>query len=113
MILDYSGTDDYESFYSEQTTRNVMAGLAPAFESRPEPIQVVYCVPVNGRLGLFLLPGHLDLSDYEVPLGIAHELTGSLPTLQNLPGSISRLLDLTAERVHADYVLVDMNRRLC
>lgn len=112
MILDYRGMSDYERFYTAEPTRNLKAGLAPAFESRPEPIQAVDCLPVAGRPNLYLLPGHLDLSNYEVALGIAHELTPSIQSLQNLPGSISFLLDQTAERFNADYVLIDMNPSL-
>ena len=85
------------------------AGLAPAFESRPELIQGVECIEVEGREGLFLLPGHIGVSEYEVTLGIAQELSGSIQTLQNLPGSIRFLLDQTADRVSADFVMVDMS----
>jgi hypothetical protein len=47
-----------------------------------------------------------------VTLGIAQELSGSIQTLQNLPGSISYLLDITAKTYGADFVLVDMNPSL-
>ena len=89
-----------------------MAGLAPAFESQPSPIQAVECFPVENRDGLFLLPGHIGLSEYEVTLGIAQELSGSIQTLQNLPGSISHLLAKTADKFEADYILIDMNPSL-
>jgi len=59
-----------------------------------------------------LLPGHIRLSEYEVTLGIAQELSGSIQTLQNLPGAISNLLELTAKKFDADYVLIDMNPSL-
>jgi cellulose biosynthesis protein BcsQ len=72
----------------------------------------VDCVPVKGQDGLFLLPGHIRLSEYEVTLGIAQELSSSIQTLQNLPGSISFLLGKTAEKFCADYVLVDMSPSL-
>ena len=59
-----------------------------------------------------MLPGHIALSEYEVTLGIAQELSGSIQTLQNLPGSISQLLTKTASTIDADYVLIDMNPSL-
>lgn len=52
------------------------------------------------------------MSEYEVTLGIAQTLSGSIQTLQNLPGSVSYLLDKTAEKYQADYVLVDLNPSL-
>ena len=111
MVLGFGGRE-LEDFYEKAKGRNIRDGLAPAFESRPEPLKAVDCVQVDGRDGLFLLPGHIGLSEYEVTLGIAHELTGSIQTLQNLPGSITRLLTLTAEEHKADYVLIDLNPSL-
>lgn len=69
----------------------------------------VQCVTVNTQEGLFLLPGHVGLAEYEVTLGIAQELSGSIQTLRNLPGSFAWLLDKTAEVHDADYVIVDMS----
>ena len=112
LILGYKGQKDFEQFYRTEPERNLRAGLAPAFESRPKMIEAVQCVPVTGNPDLFLLPGHIGLSEYEVTLGIAQELTGSIQTLQNLPGSLTFLLNRTAESLDADVVLVDMNPSL-
>jgi cellulose biosynthesis protein BcsQ len=112
LILGFKGENEFEHFYEVEGTRNIRAGLAPAFESQPRSIEPVDCVEVPGREGLFLLPGHIRLSEYEVTLGIAQELAGSIQTLQNLPGSFSYLLDVTAQKYRADYVLVDMNPSL-
>ena len=116
LVLGYDGFDDYDkdvaSFYQDIGEQNLMAGLAPAFESRPVPMKPVECYDVPRREELFLLPGHIGLSEYEVTLGIAQELSGSIQTLQNLPGSISGLLDRTATKYDADYVLIDMNPSL-
>ena len=116
LVLGYDGFDDDEkelsSFYDELGDHNLKAGLAPAFESRPTPMTAVQCYDVPKQEELFLLPGHIGLSEYEVTLGIAQELSGSIQTLQNLPGAISNLLDKTADKYQADYVLIDMNPSL-
>ncbi len=112
VVLGYKGLTELETFYENDTERNLRSGLAPAFESQPKPIEAVDCVPVEKQEGLFLLPGHIRLSEYEVTLGIAQELSGSIQTLQNLPGSISYLLEKTAEKICADYLLIDMNPSL-
>ena len=109
LVMGFRGPTELERFYTEEPARNLFAGLAPAFESRPAPIQAVDCVPVEGRSNLWLLPGHIRLSEYETTLGIAQELSGSIQALQNLPGSISELLRLTGEHHGADYMLVDMS----
>ncbi|MGC4049126.1 MAG: ParA family protein [Paludibaculum sp.] len=112
LVLGYRGQKDFEAFYRTEPERNIKAGLAPAFESRPKMIEAIDCVPVQGIDNLFLLPGHIGLSEYEVTLGIAQELSGSIQTLQNLPGSIAFLLSKTAEHHNADFVLIDMNPSL-
>jgi hypothetical protein len=49
----------------------------------------VDCIPVQNQDGLFLLPGHVGFAEYEVTLGIAQELSGSIQALKDLPGAIS------------------------
>jgi hypothetical protein len=61
---------------------------------------------------MHLIPGHIGLAEYEVTLGIAQELSGSLVTLQNLPGSLNHLFQLTAKKYTSDYVIVDMSPSL-
>jgi len=112
LVLGYKGLNELGDFYKKDPDRNIHSALAPAFESRPKEISAVECVEVKGRKHLFLLPGSIRLSEYEVTLGIAQELTGSIQTLQNLPGSFSFLLEKTAAAHHADYVLVDLNPSL-
>lgn len=67
---------------------------------------------VKGNTNLFLLAGHIGLSEYETTLGVAQELSGSLLPLRNLPGSIRFMIDETASKIGADYVLIDMSPSL-
>src|SRR5437763_1355528 len=39
LVLGYKGQDEFESFYTNEPERNIRAGLAPAFESRPKEIE--------------------------------------------------------------------------
>ncbi len=113
MALGENTEDDEERIQNiYNTNSNIKTGVASAFESRPKPIEAVDCIPINGREGLFLLPGHVGLAEYEVTLGIAQELSGSIQTLQNLPGAISDLLEKTANKFNADYILIDMSPSL-
>jgi cellulose biosynthesis protein BcsQ len=112
MVLGFEGITDLTQFYKTDKPHNIRDGLAPAFESRPSPITAVDCEQVKGQTNLFLLPGHIGLAEYEVTLGIAQELSGSLVTLQNLPGSLHFLIDETAKAYAIDYVLIDMSPSL-
>ncbi|MBD2156006.1 AAA family ATPase [Leptolyngbya sp. FACHB-16] len=91
------------------TASNIRTGLAPAFESQPKAIEAVNCIPIKGKENLFLLPGSIVLSEYEVTLGIAQELGASVNALKNLPGSLTALLNKTATKFNADYILIDMS----
>jgi cellulose biosynthesis protein BcsQ len=112
MVMGFKKVDDLSAIYSGTPPNNVKDGLAPAFESQPRQIAPVECVAVQGVSNLFLLPGHIELAEYETTLGIAQELSGSLLALRNLPGSIRFLLDTTAAKYNADYILVDMSPSL-
>lgn len=112
MVLGYKSADEFEKIYASEEVSNIREGLAPAFESRPAPVVPVLCEAVDGQPNLYLLPGHIGLAEYEVTLGIAQELSGSLVTLQNLPGSLRHLFQITADKYNIDYVLVDMSPSL-
>src|SRR4030042_1048086 len=112
MVLGFKKSDEFDSIYKGKGVRNIRDGLAPAFESRPAAIEPVICVKIKGQANMLLLPGHIGLAEYEVTLGIAQELSGSLVTLQNLPGSLRHLFDITAEKYKADFVLIDMSPSL-
>lgn len=112
MVLGYAGIADLEASYSASPANNVMDGLAPAFESKPKQIVGAECKEVTGNNNLFLLPGNIGLAEYETTLGIAQELSGSLLALRNLPGALRYLIDQTADKYSADYVIVDMSPSL-
>ncbi len=114
MVLGFKDGEDFDSIYpcDEDRVRNIRDGLEPAFESRPVLIKPVDCIHIKRQPNMLLLPGHIGLAEYEVTLGISQELSGSLRTLQNLPGAMHYLLSKTAEKYNADYVLVDMSPSL-
>lgn len=101
-----------EDFWSDNFDRTLFGALKPAFDSEPKLLEAVDCIPVDGCDGLFLLPGHLRLGEYEVQLGIAQELAGSMMALRNLPGAIYYVLQQTAEALEADYIILDMSPSL-
>lgn len=112
MVMGFKTANELENIYKSTGVRNIKQGLAPAFESRPAPIEPVICQSIKGQPNMFLLPGHIGLAEYEVTLGIAQELSGSLVTLQNLPGSLRHLFQITANECGADIILVDMSPSL-
>ena len=112
MVLGFKDAKRFDSMYESDGVTNIREGLAPAFESRPALIEAVDCAPIKGQLNMRLLPGHIGLAEYEVTLGVAQQLSGSLVTLQNLPGALHYLFAKTADKYNADFVLVDMSPSL-
>lgn len=109
MVLDLSGEDALEEFYAKNPGRNLKQALEPAFKSRPVPLAPVDCVPVTGQDNLYLIPGHVSLAEDETSLGISQQLSESLLSMRNLPGSFTHLFDITAAEYDADYILIDLS----
>jgi cellulose biosynthesis protein BcsQ len=111
LLMGYNQTDEYP-FESKSKPLNIRDGLAPAFDGRPVPLIPVEVQSVQNCENFYVLPGHVGLAEYESQLAIAHELANSLSALQNIPGSLRWLIDLTAKSIDADFVLVDMSPSL-
>lgn len=109
MVMGFSSHQDLEEFYVDHPEQNLKNALRPAFESRPQLLSAVDCVEVENCEGLFLLPGHVGLAEYEVQLGLAQELSGSIQALQNLPGSFRYLYEITAASLDAEIIIIDMS----
>ena len=112
MVLGFKDAEDFDSMYAADAVTNIRDGLSPAFESRPVLIEAVDCAPIKGQPNMHLLPGHIGLAEYEVTLGVAQQLSGTLVTLQNLPGALHYLFSKTADKYNADFILVDMSPSL-
>jgi cellulose biosynthesis protein BcsQ/DNA-binding transcriptional regulator YiaG len=108
MTMALSGEEDFEDFYKRNKKSNLYEALSPALEALPEPLSYVECFEVQQRPGLYLLPGHVALAEYDVRIGVAHELSGSLGVTKNIPGAISALIKKCAVELNIDYVLIDM-----
>lgn len=114
MVLGLENLENADNIQGHRDGKplNIKEGLLPAFESQPVPLVPVELVKIPHNDNLFLLPGHIGLAEYEVTLGVAQELSGSLVTLKNLPGSIRHLIDITSESHQIDLVIVDMSPSL-
>ena len=106
------GEDNIEDFITKNPNNNIKSSLDVAFNSKPELIPVPQCVKVKGQENLLLMPGSFEITEFEVQLGIACQLTNSFSTMNALPGSFSYLFEKTAEEFAIDIVLIDLNPSL-
>ena len=106
-------TEDYP-FESEtpQKPRNIRDAVRPAFESRPYMIEATELLESTAQPGLFLLPGHVGLAEYESQLAVAHELSNTLSALQNIPGALHHAIRKAGDQYGIDYALIDMSPSL-
>ena len=91
---------------------NIYTALDPVYNARPKQLEPVDCIEVNGQENLFLLAGHPGFAEYENTLSIAHQLSETLGPVRNVPGSLHRLIHLTAKRYDIDYVFIDVSPSL-
>lgn len=86
-----------------------MDGVRPAFAGTPDPIRAIDCPKHFYNDKLFLLPGHMNLSEYDPQLTFAINAPVTLTAMQNLPGSFNQLIVNIAEKYDIEYALIDLN----
>ena len=111
LIMGYSGEEEFENFYVSNPEKNLKDALKPAMKSMPRLIEAIEPISVANRSNLFLIPGHINLSEYEITMGIA-QAQNSIVALKNIPGAFSYFLDKEIEKYSFDFVLIDMNPSL-
>ena len=104
------GEESFEKFYEENPDNNIKFALDPAFLGQPTPIQAIEGVQVKENL--WLVPGHIDITEFDISLGMAHNFSTSMAILMNLPGAIYAFIQKMVEKYQIDYVLIDMNPSL-
>lgn len=103
--------DEFDSYYEDPATcnQNIKDGVKNAFTGAPRPIEAVSCKPASRNTNLYLLAGHMNLSEYEANLTFAFTASQAMMTLQSLPGSFNDLIEKTANAIGIEYVFIDLN----
>ncbi len=103
--------DAFEDYYISDKTKynNIKDGVEVAFKGKPKPIEAIDCINADGNKNLFLIPGHMDLSEYDPALSLSLNSNNAISTLQNLPGAFYELINKCSEKYQIDYVFIDMN----
>lgn len=106
----FLGEDNFESFYQDNPKNNIKAALDCAFEGQPVPIGPIEGISITDTF--LLIPGSIDITEFDLSLGMAHNLSSSMPVLMNLPGVFNTFIEKMVTTHSADYVLIDMNPSL-
>ncbi|MCC5868060.1 MAG: ParA family protein [Gammaproteobacteria bacterium] len=101
----------FDSYYLDDATKsnNLRDGVEVAFKGRPAPITAIECFEPPRRPGLFLVPGHQNLSEFEAALTFAQTSNNAIATLENLPGAFSAFLNAVEEKYDITYTIIDLN----
>jgi chromosome partitioning protein len=105
------GIDDYDSlfkFYDSRQNGNIYESVKSIFEgeeSDPKPATITPTKNPN----LFLLAGHIKLSEADIQIATATTSSGSLPILKKFIGVFYNLFIQTAKKNDIDIILVDMS----
>ncbi|MFD1954567.1 ParA family protein [Paenibacillus thailandensis] len=80
--------DDFDDYYTNEPTNsaNLKDAVRMAFEGKPKPISAIDCFIPNNNPNLFLIPGHMDLSEYDPSLSLALNSNNAISTLQKSSG---------------------------
>lgn len=110
----FLGADGFDRYYEDDGTskNNIKDGVAPVFDGQPVPIQAFNCPNSPRNPNLYLLPGHMNLSECESALSFSLGATSVISTLKNLPGTFNHLIELICERYAIEYAIIDLNPAL-
>lgn len=103
--------EEFDEYYENNATKqmNIKDAVNMAFSGRPQPIEAIDCPTHLKNTNLFIIPGHMDLSEYESSLSLALNSNNAIVTLQNLPGAFFQLIQKCCDKYKIDYVFIDMN----
>ena len=108
LVLDYNSVEDIEDYYDENPGCDLSTGLEPVMLGRIIGLQPGQPSPTSNR-NLFIYCGNLALSEVETQISVALTTPQTLPAMRNIPGSVGKLLRLTAEKLDFDYIIIDMS----
>ena len=103
--------EHFDDYYVNDATKymNIKDAVKMAFTGRPQPIEAIECPSHCKNANLYIIPGHMDLSEFESSLSLAINSNNAIVTLQNLPGAFYELIKKSCEKYDIDYVFIDMN----
>ncbi len=114
LVLGFNAVDEehMEAFYLNRrrlTLQPIVEALING--STPENFISTNSATVleTAHKNLFLLPGHLDISDLDSQISVSLKIASGIPATKNIPGGLPKVLQLIADKIEADYVLYDLS----
>lgn len=105
------GIEDYDSlfkFYDSRQNSNIYESVRPVFEGEQIEAKAVEITETKQK-NLFILAGHINLSEADIQIATAITSSENIPVLKNFVGVFYNLFDKTAKKNDIDVVLIDMS----
>lgn len=103
---------DLENFYNnrhnltmEGIVTSLIDGQSPDSYLQSNPGQITNTL--NDKL--FLLPGHLNVSDLDSQISVSLKIATGVPATRNIPGNLPMLIKKIARQNDIDYILYDLS----
>lgn len=114
LVMGYNAIDDdhMAGFYESRaylTMRPIVSALIDGLSPEQFVAQDKGSVVGTAHENLFLLPGHLDISDLDSQISVALKIAPGIPATRNIPASLPKTLQLISDKVGADYTLYDLS----
>lgn len=114
LVLGYNAINDenMESFYLSRknlTMHPIVESLINGFSPDEFIRSEMGKVYPTGHQNLFLLPGHLDVSDLDAQISVSLKIASGIPATRNIPGNLPKILQEIAKKENADYVIYDLS----
>lgn len=114
LVLGFGAVDDdkMDAFYASRDNLTLkpivealINGISPSDFMKNDQGSPLKTIHEN----LFLLPGHLDISDLDSQISVSLKIASGIPATRNIPGNLPLLLQQIAADVSADYVIYDLS----
>jgi cellulose biosynthesis protein BcsQ len=114
IVLGYESIDDDSmSAYYESRTNLTMQPIVTALINGTTPASYIESEkgePHKTRNNnLFLLAGHLDVSDLDSQISVSLKIATGIPATRNIPGNLPKIIQSIASNKGFDYVIYDLS----
>lgn len=114
LVLGYNAVDDshMDAFYesrSNLTMRPIVSALIDGVPPEQFVEQDKGNVIKTAHENMFLLPGHIDISDLDSQISVSLKIASGIPATRNIPSSLPKTLQLISDKVGADYTIYDLS----
>ena len=114
LVLGYKDIDDelFEKFYKNEnnlTMKPIVDKLISGYDTEKIMLESKGELYTILKDRLFLLPGHLDVSDLDAQLSVSLKVAYGIPATKNIVGNFPEILKKISEKYSIDYLLLDVS----